>query len=68
MTSDEQMQALIALLDERCWSCKNSPARREFCEYCNGAGYILTPAGEAMLDFIARHSASIHQRQQNGNY
>lgn len=68
MTDDEQMQALIALLDERCWYCKNSSADREFCQYCNGAGYTLTPAGNAMLDFIARHSASIHERQEKGNY
>jgi len=52
-------------LDKPCWNCsggqadpkKNSPFWTDegVCEICDGVGYELTDAGEAILKLIKRH-------------
>lgn len=60
--SEEEVKALIVMLDEPCWSCFDGAGRiamkrddADECAICNGSGYTLTEAGVALLEFVRRH-------------
>lgn len=52
-------------LDEQCWSCNpeyfhkghntSEPDENGKCGICHGKGFVLTEAGEAILELVKRH-------------
>jgi len=46
------------VLDYKCWNCVGTgkdKESKEVCGWCKGMGYILTDAGEAILNLVKRH-------------
>ena len=43
----------IPPLDLLCELCATSPSR--WCSKCDGSGMIITPTGQQIIDFLARH-------------
>jgi hypothetical protein len=43
------------VLDEQCWRCAVHRTADPKCEICNGIGFVLTDAGDALVQFCRRH-------------
>lgn len=47
-------------LDTPCGLCDAKGRRgRAVCLDCDGSGYVLTPEGAALIDFLRRHRAAL---------
>lgn len=60
--TENDAEAIINKLDQRCWACKDKTKPEPDCQRCHGAGKELTYAGELLVEFIARHQNRIQQR------
>lgn len=64
----EEVVTIVRGLDGPCWSCfgglANPPSMSDesgTCAICDGSGYTLTEAGEALLEFLGRHGKELKQ-------
>jgi len=52
----ESSRKLFGEMEIICPECRDEHGRGWHCQRCNGEGVVLTEAGEALMEFISRHS------------
>lgn len=60
--TDKSNKSMKLILEESCWNCQNRDYYPEKiigveipCRYCNDKGFIITPEGKDILEFVAKH-------------
>lgn len=62
--SEKEIIDILSRLDNECWSCMHSnpvaiPDEKHGCGICYGKKYILTDAGQALIDFLERQEVVV---------
>ena len=65
MRVDIELTDIFGSLDEKCWKCYQGKVLEtgQSCDICQGSGYLLTEAGDLLIDFIRRNRKRIDAKE-----